>query len=176
MRPARASRKRHRALEGRSQDVLLASGMLGKEDCCVPRCWPAYSMASGEPQPTGHGSALDMVALRLLYRPGVGQMAQETGIPHKGNIQDEVIEVALRGLNEFAAAAEHAEAMKTLPLHPPEEIAFATAALALRFGELAIEGRRPPSGPCHCRAAERSAPTRRPGPQPAARLPACSVT
>ena len=70
----------------------------------------------------------------------VGQVAQETRIPHKGNIQDEVTEGALRGLNEFAAVEEHAEAMKALPLHPPEEIAFATAPLALRFGELAVEG------------------------------------
>jgi hypothetical protein len=57
-----------------------------------------------------------------------------------------VIEGAFRVLDEFEAVEEHTEAMKALQLEPPEEIAFATAALALRFGERSVEeggGHRP---------------------------------
>jgi hypothetical protein len=76
----------------------------------------------------------------------VGDVVEDIRIPHKGNIQGEVIEDAFRVLDEFVAVDEHAEAMKALPLEPREEIAFATAALALRFGERGVEqtdGHRP---------------------------------
>jgi hypothetical protein len=56
-------------------------------------------------------------------------------IPHKGNIQGEVIEGAFRVLDEFEAVDASAEGMKALTLKPEEQTAFATAALALRFGE-----------------------------------------
>ena len=65
----------------------------------------------------------------------VGDVVDDIRIPHKGNIQGEVIEGAFRVLDEFDAVTEHTEAMKALQLRPPEEIAFANAALALRFGE-----------------------------------------
>jgi len=65
----------------------------------------------------------------------VGEVVEDIRIPHKGNIQGEVIEGAFRVLDEFEAVEQHTEAMKALPLEPREEIAFATAALALRFGE-----------------------------------------
>ena len=76
----------------------------------------------------------------------VGEVVDDIRIPHKGNIQGEVIEAAFRVLDEFEAVEEHTEAMKALQLQPPEEIAFATAALALRFGERTLEesgGHRP---------------------------------
>jgi len=76
----------------------------------------------------------------------VGDVVEDIRIPHKGNIQDEVIEGAFRVFDEFKAVEQHAEAMKALPLEPREEIAFATAALALRFGEQPVEesgGHRP---------------------------------
>jgi hypothetical protein len=76
----------------------------------------------------------------------VGDVVEDIRIPHKGNIQGDVIEGAFRVLDEFEAVDEHAEAMKALPLEPREEIAFATAALALRFGERGVEetgGHRP---------------------------------
>jgi hypothetical protein len=76
----------------------------------------------------------------------VGDVVEDIRIPHKGNIQGEVIEGAFRVLDEFDAVGEHAEAMKGLQLQPTEEIAFATAALALRFGERVVEetgGHRP---------------------------------
>jgi len=69
----------------------------------------------------------------------VGQVVEDIRIPHKGNIQGEVIEGAFRVLDEFEAVEQHTEAMKALPLEPREEIAFATAALALRFGERPVD-------------------------------------
>jgi hypothetical protein len=76
----------------------------------------------------------------------VGDVVDDIRIPHKGNIQGEVIEGAFRVLDQFEIVQQHAAAMKALPLEPREEIAFATAALALRFGESPVEetgGRRP---------------------------------
>jgi hypothetical protein len=76
----------------------------------------------------------------------VGEVVEDIRIPHKGNIQGEVIEGAFRVLDEFEAVEEHTEAMKALQLQPPEQMAFATSALALRFGEHAVEetgGHRP---------------------------------
>lgn len=76
----------------------------------------------------------------------VGDVVEDIRIPHKGNIQGEVIEGAFRVLDQFEAVDEHTKAMKELQLQPPEEIAFATAALALRFGEGRVEetgGHRP---------------------------------
>jgi len=61
----------------------------------------------------------------------VGDVVDDIRIPHKGNIHGEVIEGAFRVLEEFEAVEQHAESMKALPLEPREEIAFATAALAL---------------------------------------------
>ena len=73
-------------------------------------------------------------------------MSNDIRIPHKGNIQNDVIEGAFRVLEDFDAVDESTEAMKALRLEPHEEIAFATAALALRFVERAVEeggGHRP---------------------------------
>ena len=72
----------------------------------------------------------------------VGKVVEDIRIPHKGNIQGEVIEGAFRVLDEFEAAQESAEGMKALTLEPEEQGAFATAALALRFGERS-EGQPP---------------------------------
>ncbi len=72
----------------------------------------------------------------------VGDVVDDIRIPHKGNIQGEVIEGAFRVLDEFQAVEEHTEAMKALQLQEPEQMAFANAALALRFGERA-EGQPP---------------------------------
>jgi hypothetical protein len=69
----------------------------------------------------------------------VGDGVDDLRIPHKGDIRGEVIEGAFRVLDRFVAVEQHAQAMKALPLQPREEIAFATAALALRFGERRVE-------------------------------------
>ena len=72
----------------------------------------------------------------------VGKVVEDIRVPHKGNVQGEVIEGAFRVLDEFEAAQESAEGMKALTLEPEEQGAFATAALALRFGER-TEGQPP---------------------------------
>jgi hypothetical protein len=72
----------------------------------------------------------------------VGTVANDIRIPHKGRIQDEVIEGAFRVLEDFEAVDASTDAMKTLTLQPQEERAFATAALALRYGER-TEGQPP---------------------------------
>jgi hypothetical protein len=65
----------------------------------------------------------------------VGDVVEDFRVPHKGNIEGEVIEGAFRVLDEFAVVNAHTEAMKAVQLKPLEEMAYATAALALRFGE-----------------------------------------
>jgi hypothetical protein len=74
----------------------------------------------------------------------VGQVVEDIRIPHKGNVQGEVIEGAFRVLDEFEAVEASAEGMKALTLRPEEQTAFATAALALRFGERAEDQPPPP--------------------------------
>lgn len=65
----------------------------------------------------------------------VGEVSNDIRIRHKGNIRDEVIEGAFKVLADFEAVEASADAMKALRLQPEEERAFATAALALRYGE-----------------------------------------
>jgi hypothetical protein len=77
----------------------------------------------------------------------VGDVVQDIRIPHKGNIQGEVIEGAFRVLDEFDAVERHAEAMKALPLDRGEELVFANAALALWLGERLGRGGRPLPSP-----------------------------
>jgi hypothetical protein len=72
----------------------------------------------------------------------VGDVVDDIRIPHRGNVQGEVIEGAFRVLDQFEAVQAATDAMKALTLQPREELAFAHAALALRFGERA-EGQPP---------------------------------
>jgi hypothetical protein len=65
----------------------------------------------------------------------VGDVANDIRIPHKGNVQGEVIEGAVRVLSDFEAVDASKDAMKTIDLQPEEQAAFATAALTLRYGE-----------------------------------------
>jgi len=74
----------------------------------------------------------------------VGKVVEDIRIPHKGNIQGEVIEGAFRVLEQFETVEASAEGMKALTLKPEEETAFATAALALRFGERTDDQPLPP--------------------------------
>jgi len=64
----------------------------------------------------------------------VGDVANDIRIPHKGNIQGEVIEGAFRVLDDFEAVDASTGGMKAIELKLEEERAFATAALALRYG------------------------------------------
>jgi hypothetical protein len=70
----------------------------------------------------------------------VGDVIDDIRVPHVGDVRGEVIDGAVRVLKQFKLVDEHAAAMKALPLEPREQIAFATAALALRFGERSVEG------------------------------------
>ena len=65
----------------------------------------------------------------------VGDVVDDIRIPHKGNIEDEVIEGAFRVLDEFQAAETSTDAMKGVELRLDEQRAFASAALALRYGD-----------------------------------------
>ncbi len=65
----------------------------------------------------------------------VGDITNDIRIAHKGRIEDEVIEGAFPVLEDFEAVDASIDGMKALTLQPEEEHAFATAALALRFGE-----------------------------------------
>ena len=64
-----------------------------------------------------------------------GTVANDIRIPHKGNVRDDVIEGAFRVLDDFEAVDASTEGMKSLMLEEREELAFATAALSLRYGE-----------------------------------------
>ena len=72
----------------------------------------------------------------------VGTVANDIRIPHKGNIQNNVIDGAFRVLEDFESVDASTEGMKAIELKPEEERAFATAALALRYGER-TEGQPP---------------------------------
>jgi len=63
-----------------------------------------------------------------------GTVSNDIRLPHKGKIQDDVIEGAFRVLDDFEAIDASTEAMKAQGLDAGEEYAFATAALALRYG------------------------------------------
>lgn len=69
----------------------------------------------------------------------VGDVVEDIRIPHRGDIKGDVIEGAFRVLDEFESVEAHADGMKALQLEPREQTAFATAALALRFGEHVIK-------------------------------------
>jgi hypothetical protein len=72
----------------------------------------------------------------------VGDVVDDIRIPHKGRIQDEVIEGAVRVLERFDAVDAAIDGMKATTLAPDEERAFASAALALRYG-VPSEGQPP---------------------------------
>ncbi len=64
----------------------------------------------------------------------VGKISSDIRIPHKGDIQQQVIEGAVRVLDDFRAVDDSVQAMKALTLRPDEQQAFATGALVLRYG------------------------------------------
>ena len=72
----------------------------------------------------------------------VGDVSNDIRIPHRGDIETDVIDGAFRVLGDFDAVDASIDGMKSLTLQPEEEQAFATAALSLRFGDR-IEGQAP---------------------------------
>lgn len=63
----------------------------------------------------------------------VGDIFDTIRIPHKGNIQDDVIEGAFRVLDTFEKVKDDTAQMKALTLSREEQGVFADAALTLRF-------------------------------------------
>jgi hypothetical protein len=76
-------------------------------------------------------------AFRWVCQNGmvVGDICNDIRIAHKGGAKDEVIEGAFRVLDDFETVDASIDDMKALTLKPEEQRAFATAALALRYGE-----------------------------------------
>ena len=64
-----------------------------------------------------------------------GTVSNDIRVPHRGSVMNEVIEGAFRVLDDFEAVDASIDGMKSLTLNGDEERAFATAALALRYGE-----------------------------------------
>ena len=71
-----------------------------------------------------------------------GDICSDIRLPHKGNAQNDVIEGAFRVLEDFETVDGSIDDMKAITLRPEEQRAFATAALALRYGER-TEGQPP---------------------------------
>ncbi|MGV2395840.1 DUF932 domain-containing protein [Klebsiella aerogenes] len=64
-----------------------------------------------------------------------GQSFGEVRVSHKGDVVEKVIEGAYEVLGVFDRVEEQRDAMQSLQLPPPAQLAFAKAALAYRFGE-----------------------------------------
>ncbi|HCR0142542.1 TPA: DUF945 domain-containing protein [Klebsiella aerogenes] len=64
-----------------------------------------------------------------------GESFGEVRVPHKGDVVEKVIEGAYEVLGIFDRVEEKLDAMQSLMLPPPAQIALAKAALTYRFGE-----------------------------------------
>ena len=62
-----------------------------------------------------------------------GDTLNDIRVPHKGNIVDNVIEGAFRVVDDFERINGQIDGMKALPLNDGEQLAFAHAALALKY-------------------------------------------
>jgi hypothetical protein len=65
----------------------------------------------------------------------VGDIAHDIRIAHKGDVASDVIDGAFRVLEDFDAVDASIDAMKSRILQADEELAFASAALAIRYGQ-----------------------------------------
>ena len=64
-------------------------------------------------------------------------------VSHRGNIVDDVVAGAVKLADRFEALAEQVERMEQRQLFKDEQLAFAEAALRLRFPEPAVSGMQP---------------------------------
>lgn len=111
------------------------------------------------------GASSYRVLAGVFHFPGridcvVGDVVDEVRIAHKGDVRDEVIGAAFRVLGQFEGVNQQVEAMRTLMLEPRDEMAFASSALALRFGKRRSDeepglSRRPPLVAADLNAARR---------------------
>jgi hypothetical protein len=70
----------------------------------------------------------------------VGDIVDDIRIRHTGRAHDDVIEGAYRVLEQFEVVEQSREQMMQVQLSGPEEIAYATAALSLRYGLEEVAG------------------------------------
>ena len=63
-----------------------------------------------------------------------GDRFEEVRVPHKGAIQDEIIEGVFTVAEDFPRLIESVETMKDTPLSHEEELVFAQASLVARYG------------------------------------------
>ncbi|MFW1410878.1 DUF932 domain-containing protein, partial [Vibrio parahaemolyticus] len=64
-----------------------------------------------------------------------GQQFEEVRVPHKGHIQDQIIEGAYTIAKDFPRLIDSTREMAALQLSRPEQRVFAEAALVARYGE-----------------------------------------
>lgn len=64
-----------------------------------------------------------------------GQQYEEVRVPHKGNIQDQIIEGAYTIAQDFPRLIDATREMAAVQLSAPEQRVFAEAALVARYGE-----------------------------------------
>jgi hypothetical protein len=64
-----------------------------------------------------------------------GDRFQEVRVPHKGHIQDDIIEGVFTVAEDFPRLLDAAEDMKATPLSAPEQRILAEASLVARYGE-----------------------------------------
>jgi hypothetical protein len=76
-----------------------------------------------------------MVRLICLNGLVVGSASQDFRIAHKGQVEDQVIEAAIRVLHGLDTVDAAVDEMKSIELDRDEERAFAHAALRLRHGD-----------------------------------------
>ncbi|TDG03030.1 DUF945 domain-containing protein [Paraburkholderia guartelaensis] len=84
-------------------------------------------------------SSYQMIAgmIRWACQNGIvcGNVTNDIRIPHKGDVIGEVIEGAFKVVKSFDETAEQREGMAETVLDEGEQVAFARAALALRYDE-----------------------------------------
>lgn len=85
------------------------------------------------------GSAYQMCAgvFRLVCLNGMvaGDVVEQVSVRHTGDVMDNVIEGAYRVLEQFEKVDAAKDQMKAITLQPAEAMAYADAAIELRYGE-----------------------------------------
>ncbi len=160
------SHRRHSA--GRTESPEGSMGAVRN----LRRRVPVTTAAPGGPairQASPRASAYQLLAgrCRFVCSNGlvVGDASHGIRIPHKGNIQHEVIDGAFRVLDDFGVIDQAAERMKALDLKPEEGAGIRDR----RAGTAQRRTRRgPAAGADHRRTTRRSPPARRCRPQPVA--------
>jgi hypothetical protein len=96
------------------------------------------------PQESNSGSSDQMLAgvFRFVYSNGLvcGNVMDDIRIKHSGDVRAEVIDGAFRVLRGFGEVEERKDAFKSMQLTQGEQMAYARAALAVRYPVIDTEG------------------------------------